>query len=161
MSTRRPGRLPDAVGNLAAAFDDEAAIRERLEAYRILAAQLPELLRAARRLDEPVPIAELARLAGVDRGRVHRAIRGGNDRDPEATHETADMLRENVMTGAYRKAEQVAAELVGVPVDVRPREAQALDHLGDGQARPPHSQRARLEEHLEPEDGPGLVVVDV
>lgn len=54
---------------------DGEAIRRSLEAYRQLAAELPELMRAARRPEVDIPIAEIARLAGVDRGRVHRAIR--------------------------------------------------------------------------------------
>jgi hypothetical protein len=57
---------------------DAEAIRRSLEAYRQLAAELPELMRAARRPEVDIPIAEIARLAGVDRGRVHRAIRSAD-----------------------------------------------------------------------------------
>ena len=103
--TRRPDRPERIVYEPRAyLYDDKDAIRHSLMVYARVSAELPELMRAADRLG--VPIKEITRLASVDRGRVHRAIRNKRDIDPEATRETAEELRHNVMSGAYVEAEQ-------------------------------------------------------
>lgn len=96
--------------------DDVAEIRRSLEAYRQLAAELPELMRAADRHD--VSISEIARLAGTDRGRVHRAIRTGRDQDPGATRETAEDLVTSVRDGCY-VSDGLAAVSGDVQLDYR------------------------------------------